>query len=164
MSTKPDFIYTLVAYRENGVDTCRGCVMGRSDSAFELTVFTDADKLARHWARHMADAPHGLEYCSYEYTLLLNGHDRDNDPDWDDEAYLDPATGQSWYELERERVQQLVEAETSAIQQAQRLEQQRLAAEAEAKRQVQARREAEATEARERAELARLQAKFGSAQ
>lgn len=161
MSTKPAFVYTLVAYRANGVDTCRNCVMGQSNSDFELNVFTDAEALAKHWAKHQFNAPHGREYGSFEYTLLLNGRDEYNDPSWDDEAECDPVTGELWASLERTRIREMVDAESAALNEARRLEEERKAAAEALKQQARRQRDQAAAEARDREEFARLQAKFG---
>ena len=66
---------TLITYREDGVDTCRGCVMDRSSSDFSLNVFTDIESLVQHWAKHRWNLPQGREYCSTEYTLIIDGAD-----------------------------------------------------------------------------------------
>lgn len=64
---------TLITYREDGVDTCRGCVMDRSSSDFSLNVFTDIESLVQHWAKHRWNLPEGREFCETEYTLLIDG-------------------------------------------------------------------------------------------
>ena len=66
---------TLITYREDGVDTCRGCVMDRSSSDFSLNVFTDIESLVQHWAKHRWNLPEGREFCETEYTLLIDGAD-----------------------------------------------------------------------------------------
>ena len=43
---KPD-IFTLIAYRPNGIDTCRGCLVGKSDSDMEINFFADIESIAR---------------------------------------------------------------------------------------------------------------------
>ncbi len=161
MSARPSFTYTLVAYRADGVDFCRNCVMGRSSSDFDLSVFTDAHELAKYWAKHSFNAPRGPEYDSYEYTLLLNGRDESHDPYSDDETECDPETGNTWAALERQRIRELVAAESKALNDAHRMEEARKAAAASAKEATARRLAAEAAAARDRAEFMRLQRKFG---
>lgn len=166
MSAAPNFVYTLVGYREDGVDMCRGCVMDRSGSDFFLQVCFTAEDVAAEWARRLvAEESAGREYCSFEYTLLLNGRDRNNDPDaWEDEAARNPETGEGYAEEARDVVDARVAVLVAEMKAA------KLAAEEQAKkvkeaqeigRRQRARLEQEAAE---RAEYLRLQAKFGSAQ
>jgi hypothetical protein len=78
--TKAPHTYTLVCYRPNGLDTCRNCVMGRSDSDFMLRVFDQPDDAAEYWAQKLwEDKNSGREYCSWEVTLLIDGRE-----DWYD--------------------------------------------------------------------------------
>lgn len=72
--------YTIVAYRPNGVDTCRNCVMGTSDSAFEIEHSTSPEEAAKQWARFfMDDRKHrqDREVSSWEVTLLIDGKSYD---------------------------------------------------------------------------------------
>jgi hypothetical protein len=162
MNTAPNYTYTLVGYREDGVDTCRGCVMDRSGSDFFLSVFFTAEEVAAEWARRLfAEESMGREYCSFEYTLLLDGRDDNNDPDsWQVEALCNPQTGNGWAEEARTWVK--ARADELFAQ----LKAEKLAADERAKkakevqeigRRAKARQEAEAAE---RAEYLRLQAKF----
>lgn len=162
MNTAPNYTYTLVGYREDGVDTCRGQVMDRSGSDFFLSVFPTAEEVAAEWARRLfAEEDSGREYCSFEYTLLLDGRDDNNDPEsWNVEALCNPATGTGWAEEARDWVKARV-AELFA-----QLKAKKLAADERAKkvkevqeigRRAGARQEAEAAE---RAKYLRLQAKF----
>ncbi len=146
--------YTVVAYREDGVDTCRGCVMDRSSSAFDLRTFQSADEAAAWQADKLMTSPSGREYCSWEFTWLVDGLDAD-----------------SWWQVHGESeleepdfygFQKLVDEKLRALKAAQ-AERERLAKE-EADRQAaleQARKQQE-KEARERAELKRLQEKYGA--
>lgn len=160
MSAPPTYVYTLVAYRANGVDTCRNCVMGQSDSDFELSVSLDAESLAASWAHHRLNAPRGREYCGYEYTLLINGRDDNNDADWDDAAHCDPETGEPWTYLERKRVAALAEARYAELVREKEAEAARQAAAAQARRLAELRTAEEQKERAERAEFARLSVKF----
>lgn len=75
----PLSVYTLLAYRPNGVDTCRGCVMGQSDSDFTAHYFTSADELVNTWARLRLDSlGTPREVCNVEFTLLINGLDENS--------------------------------------------------------------------------------------
>lgn len=163
--SRPAFTYTLLAYRPNAVDTCRNCVMGRSESEFEFQVFASAEELATWWARHETRVPHGREYAPFEYTVLLNGRDEDHEPSWADlpDEDLDPESGSPWFEVERIRIRELLEAERATLAAAKKAEADRLAAEAEVQRLVAEKAAAAAREARDLADLKRLTAKYGSA-
>jgi hypothetical protein len=162
MTANPKFTYTLVGYREEGSSSCRGCTMERSSSEFFLTVCFTADEVAAEWARRLfSEEGLGREYCEFDYTLLLNGLDEHNDPDKrEDESACNPETGYGYAEEARSaiaaRVKELVA----------QLKADKLAAEELAKKQLAAqeigRRERQRIEqeAAERAEYARLQAKF----
>jgi len=165
MNIAPEFTYTLIGYREDGVDTCRGCVMERSSSDFFLKVCFTKEEVAAEWARRLFDEESkGREYCSFEYTLLLNGRDDNNDPDcWKVEAHCNPETGEGWAEEARAAINARV---TVLFEQ---LKAEKLAAEERAKQAEEARRaeaavrRREEQEAAERAEYLRLQEKFGAA-
>lgn len=162
MSTAPDFTYTLVGYREDGVDMCRGCVMERSSSDFFLKVCFTAEEVAAEWARRLFDEErNGREYCSFEYTLLLNGRDNNNDPEsWKVEALCNPETGEGWYEEAREAIRARVAVLFEQLK-AEKLAADERAKQAESERQAAAAvRRREEKEATERAEYLRLQAKF----
>lgn len=158
MSAEP-FVYTLVAYRANGIDTCLGCVMDQSNSDFDLSVFTDSESLVKYWAQHQFTQPSGREYCSTDYTLLLNG--RDEEHEWGDELERDPETGDTWAYIERTKIAAALQAKLAELSAARQAEADRKAAQAEAARQESERKAQAAKEAHERAEFARLQAKFG---
>ena len=78
--------YTVLAYRENGVDTCRNCVMDQSDSAFEFKVFDTSDEAAQFWAEKVYDSlTSARHFCSWDLTLLVNGkEDYDEDIEYVD--------------------------------------------------------------------------------
>lgn len=78
MPADAEHVYTLLAYRPNGVDTCRGCVMGTSDSDFKVQVFTDTQALTEAWAQLLLESSQAArEVCSVEFTLLIDGLDYD---------------------------------------------------------------------------------------
>ena len=159
MSSNPSFFYTLIAYREDGVDTCRGCVMDRSSSAFSLESATDAETIAGIWATARFNEPEGREYCETEYTLLLNGRSPSSDPSAysDDDSEVAEAAA---YEAERLRVDQLVASRLQELQ-AEKAAAAARAAEVAAVKRAAAEREAIALqEARDRAEFVRLSQKF----
>lgn len=162
MNTAPNFTYTLVGYREDGVDTCRGCVMERSSSDFFLKVCFTAEDVAAEWARRLFDEEsNGREYCSFEYTLLLDGRDDNNDPDsWKVDALCNPETGEGWAEEARAGVKARV-AELFAQLKAEKLAAEERAKQAKEVQEIGRRERARIDkEAAERAEYLRLQAKF----
>lgn len=162
MSTAPNFTYTLVGYREDGVDMCRGCVMERSSSDFFLKVCFTAEEVAAEWARRLFDEErNGREYCSFEYTLLLNGRDDNNDPEsWKVDALCNPETGEGWYEEAREAIKARVAVLFEQLK-AEKLAADERAKQAKEAQEVGRRERARIDkEAAERAEYLRLQAKF----
>jgi len=84
-----DRVYTLVSYRSDGADYCRGCLMASSSSDFKLEVFTTADEAAALWAKKMKlDRDRERHYADWDVTLLIDGR-RQND--WaDDQDDDDP--------------------------------------------------------------------------
>lgn len=64
--------YTVICYRENGEDTCRGQVMERYASDLQLLAESSLPAIALAWATFeiRANQERGP---SYEYTLLING-------------------------------------------------------------------------------------------
>jgi hypothetical protein len=168
MSALPAYAYTLVAYRPNGVDTCRGCVMGRSDSDFWLSVHTSAEDVAAEWAQSLFKESQNQEreVCSIEYTLLVDGRDENNDrcwtPDGDlDPAHTDPDSGESYASLARDQVQKLVSEKLTELKTAHQAELDQKAAQEAARRQREAIQARRAADEHERAEYLRLSAKFG---
>lgn len=145
------FTYTLVVYRPNGVDTCRNCVMGTSNSDFEIEVFNDMAALAEWKAKHFFSRTKDREYCDPEYTLLLDGL-REDDERGDD--------SEERYE-ERRACERLFSAALARLN-AEAAERKRLAQQDAERKAAEA--AAEATAKREKAERAQymaLKAKFG---
>lgn len=129
--------------------------MDRSSSEFSLTTAETANEIAQKWAKLSFDEAQGREYGETEYTLLLNGRTQENEFDLEDEEVRAR-------DLVRDEILGLVEQHLKAL----RAEHERALAEAsrradeqQALAEVQRQ---QALEAKERAELARLQAKFGS--
>ena len=147
--------YTIVAYRPDGVDTCRNCVMGRSSSDFELRVFRSAEEAADFWAaKDFESAYRAREYCSWELTLLVDGLDYET---WDQVHGNDTC---------EEPPHTQVEARSKALlgqRQAAKAEaEHRARAQAEVEAAAQRAAQAAAREQEERAELRRLLKEYGS--
>lgn len=71
-------IYTLIAYRPNGIDSCRGCIMGRSDSDFNVFYYSaeDRQKLVGDYAQYLVfdhESIEEREICNWELTVLIDG-------------------------------------------------------------------------------------------
>lgn len=151
----PMTVYTLVAYRPNGVDTCRGCVMGQSDSDFAMGTFKSADEAAQFWAqKRWDDLGRGREACHWEVTVLINGVSRDDLWQIDDNLYdeLEPLFDDLHQRNEQAfKALQDKDAEEKRVQ-AQKEEQARRAQQARA---------AQEKRTRDLAELARLQELYG---
>src|SRR5574343_837212 len=66
--------YTLTAYREDGVSSCRGCITGRSGSDFQLIESDDEETFIKEWANliHFNRTREDV-YCEYEFTLFYDG-------------------------------------------------------------------------------------------
>jgi hypothetical protein len=160
----PSFIYNLAAYRPNGIDTCDGSVAGRSDSAFLLTVHTDAQSLVESWAHHRLEA--GLidarEVRPVEYTLLINGRDENHDA-WDDPLQCEARTHEPFTSHERQRVTGLTDTLLAHLREEHRRAQWRGEIEAASEADAATAAARVTKETSERAELERLQAKYGDA-
>ena len=79
------FRYTLHAYRENGADYCRGCLMGSSHSDYKVISKNTKEELINEFAKliHFNNTS-GLEYAAYEFTLYEYGQDLTYSEDYDD--------------------------------------------------------------------------------
>jgi len=83
-------IFTLIAYRPNGIDTCRGCLMGQSDSDLEINSYTNIESIAKAIFKYKEiDKKSEREYCDYDLTILINGHDRYSCKDDDEQERID---------------------------------------------------------------------------
>jgi hypothetical protein len=159
-------LYTLIAYKENSVDTCRGCVMDAYGSAFEAWSGTEAERLAEHWAMlRERNRTMGRGESGYAFLLFIDGvpapnsdvveGDKDakaRDALWERQEDLTPAF---------DHIRELTDSKVAA--------QNRLREEAAAQaahkallaKEEAARKAAIAKEAAERAEFERLATKFG---
>lgn len=156
--------FTLLRYRENGADYCRNCLMDSTPSAFAFSVHDDPQAVAAEWAARLLEEERTSTraHCSVEYTLLIDGRDRDNDPQDNPEAG-EEALRYLGFDIERLRddIDALVAAELK------RLREEQLQKDEAAKRvQEQAALQRQRAAARQReaedlATLARLQARYG---
>ncbi len=65
---------TIIHYRPNGSDYCRGCHMGSSDSDFSIYTAESEDDAAASIANRLEeDSKSDREYCHWENHILLNG-------------------------------------------------------------------------------------------
>lgn len=82
--------YTIIAYRPDYVDTCRGCVMGRTGSELETGFFDnllDAATFAVGFENREEESD--PSYASWETTLLVDGLGETEwwaDKDWQEVA------------------------------------------------------------------------------
>lgn len=67
-------LYTLVAYKDHGQDSCRGCVMEEYPAEHSLWTGTSSVSLAKHWAELLI-RNHKKERgdCNFEFAFLING-------------------------------------------------------------------------------------------
>lgn len=87
-------LYTLIAYRPNGSDSCRGCLMGQSDSDHKIIITENMDKVSAEWAKFKFEDKYAdREFCHWDVTLLRNGMcisgyvDVDESPCGEDDDY-----------------------------------------------------------------------------
>lgn len=79
-------IFTILAYKENWVDTCRGCIMDSGDSDFEFSSFSDINEAIEYASQFRYKSM--IENGTYQITLLCNGieyyySDVELDIDWE---------------------------------------------------------------------------------
>lgn len=147
--------YTVVAYRPDSVDTCRGCVLDRSDSAFELKVCHSVEEAAQFFANKCwENETREREFAPWDLTVLVDGLDSEGwwsknaesalpEPDFDEVEHLSIRFLETRRAAEAQRKKQI--AEQAALQ---------------AARDRQTRQQKR--EAVEQAEFERLSAKFGA--
>lgn len=161
-------LYTLIAYKENSVDTCRGCVTDAYDSAFEAWTGSEPEELANRWAA-LRDRNSQRERGEAEFVILLlidgvpapRCYGYIENFDKGDEARETVYARQEALSEQFEYLEQLTNAKLNALDQERiRVAQEAARKAAEAKEAAE-RKRAEAKEAAERAEFARLSAKFG---
>ena len=68
-------VYTLIGYRENYSTSCRGCVMNRYDSLFEVKQFITLDEVIEAYTNgKVIEGFYDYEYPNpMDYCLMLNG-------------------------------------------------------------------------------------------
>jgi hypothetical protein len=138
--------YTIIAYRPNYTDMCRGCVVGRSSSEHEISFFETLEDAAKKGAEYeIWNEEKDTEYDDWEITLLIDGIDSDTwwlDRSWPCEE-TDPF--ETFCDLKRDMVTAEIERR--------RVEKERLKELEEAKKR---RKATEAAIAKERAEREKL--------
>lgn len=67
--------YTVLAYLEEGIQSCRGCVTDSWGSDFEWGQFEEFDQ-ALEWAKTIVNKSERHEFSGYDITLLhVSGHE-----------------------------------------------------------------------------------------
>ncbi len=104
-------MYTLIHYRPDGSDYCRGCLMGTSPSELEIEVHDNVDTAALSIAqKELENTTSGREYAAWETTILVDGYPEVDHPEWGNQNNSDP--GKPYTELEeavREKIRELKE-------------------------------------------------------
>ncbi len=65
--------YILVCYKPSGEDTCRGCLMERWDSEFELFKYDDVDNTIATLGQKMFENTQRGRAPEWEFTLFVDG-------------------------------------------------------------------------------------------
>lgn len=71
--------YTIIGYKDNGEDTCRGCVMSRWDSALDIRTSRGPREATKHIAEFLYRNLTKDRYSdgSWEVTVMFNGIPQD---------------------------------------------------------------------------------------
>lgn len=72
--------YTVLAYLEDGVDSCRGCVMDSWGSEFEWGQFEEFEQ-ALEWSKTIVEKSERHKFSGYDITLLHVSGDEQRWPD-----------------------------------------------------------------------------------
>lgn len=143
--------YTVVCYRGNGADYCRGCLMDSSDSAHEIFFCANEEEAAQVFAgKRLLDRNSGREVCDWEITVLVDGLDEQHS-EYEENSAFDRIATLAQVELDR-----LIAAENAAAE-AKRIEEERRKAQAKAQAIIDA-------EQRDRETYERLRSKYGAAE
>lgn len=152
-------VYSVIAYRENGYDSCRGCVMERWDSDFQTCITIDFDEAATFIAQIRDKSLINPDRAgSYDFQVLIDGRDRDQCLGYTDAEYDDGLCAAD------EKFVRDLNAEVDRLLATFKAERKRVADEAAAEKAKQAelaRQQAKLVkEQKEREEYERLRAKF----
>ena len=137
-------VVTILAYKSDSQDVCRGCVVARFSSDFKWKASADRNEMATFLAEILFENKHcDIGESAYEITILFNGEEFPEEPG---------------FETEELRIKMTQEAEV--IAQAKLVEEQRLKAAQAAETN---RKATEAKEKQEREQLVTLRAKYPNA-
>lgn len=119
-------IYTLIGYRDDWVDTCRGCVMQRFGSMSHFGQYDNIDKVIEFYAQHMVnydDKERLQNGGSMDFILMVNQlvawssggsvlYDDgsllfDNDEEWEEFEDLGSSVSINLAELSKDRIAEL---------------------------------------------------------
>jgi hypothetical protein len=136
--------YTIIGYKPDSAETCRGCVMERYDSDHVLFLSTDELDFVEKWAELLfKNLIRQRGECAYEITALVNGENLSDLPDTPE---------LSFYNLQNQADQQSIILLRAHEEREQLKQQVRARAQASAQRESELRR------------LAELQKKYGGTQ
>jgi len=98
--------YTVLAYRPEGTDSCRGNVYARSDSAFEYKIYYNLLSTIDYWASKLFESKTSdRQYSEWELVLLFDGLDAEN---WYGMESKDSPPYYNMDELARPRLEELL--------------------------------------------------------
>lgn len=118
-------IYTVIAYRANGIDTCRGCVMGSTDSDFSVGNYTKVEDVVNFVAHlrfnHKQNQEKDYALDDLEVHILRNGFGAEIASEYDENSY--EATREA--SLEISKINALIDKKITLLteQEVQRLKQ-----------------------------------------
>jgi hypothetical protein len=150
--------YTVIAYRPDGIDTCRGNVMDRSSSELDVRCFQDLDGAVKFWAEKQYDSTVSeRHFCSWELSLLVDGMDDNLWSELNDDSLDVLRPDPPWWKINDLSKPHVDALRLTAVEKARKAEEARKAKSEEALRQAAAKKELD-----DQAEFQRLSVKFGA--
>lgn len=159
-------LYTLIAYKENSSDYCRGCLMDSYSSDFEAWTGAEAEELAERWAK-LRDRNRNMRHgeSGFDFLLFIDGVPAP----YGDVQECDKGEGvrealwarQEELEPHFDYIKALTDSKLEAMDNRRALEAAEAARKAQLAKEEAERKAAAAKDAAERAEYERLSAKFG---
>lgn len=74
--------FGFIYYCSNGIDSCRGCVMARSNSNFDFLDSKNEEDIVKLYADYLFKNHFEQHWGSEEYKILVNGQEYGDDDNW----------------------------------------------------------------------------------